>query len=151
MSETKRFSGIRYIGWGIIGVLILVFVLVAFLNKHSDNRLKKEEMIAAELKFKDKDARLAEKYKEEKKLHDKKYIEAEARKRVGMVKPGEVPIIVQQDNRIEVPNPDEAGGEQEVKKNKNSGFRAWLNETKGILGRAIFGNKSSPGEDKRLK
>ncbi|MCL5036070.1 MAG: septum formation initiator family protein [Chloroflexi bacterium] len=151
MSETKKSSGIRYIGWGIMGALILVFVLVAFLNKHADNRLKKEEMIAAELKFKDKEAQLAEKYKEEKNLHDKKYIEAEARKRVGMVKPGEVPIIVQQDNRIDVPNPDEAGREQDVKKNKNSGFQTWLNEIKGFLGRAIFGNKSSPGEDKRRK
>ena len=77
MSEIKRSSGIRYVGWGIIGVLILVFVLVAFLNKHADNRLKKEEMIKAELKFKEEEARLAEKYNEEKKLHDKKYIEAE--------------------------------------------------------------------------
>lgn len=151
MSEIKRTSGIRYVGWVIIGVLILVFVLVAFLNKHADNRLKKEEMIAAELRFKEEEARLAEKYKEEKNLHDKKYIEAEARKRVGMVKPGEVPIIVQQDNRIDVPNPDETGREQDVKKNKKSGFQAWLNETKGVLGRAIFGNKSSPGEDEKRK
>ncbi|MCD6309325.1 MAG: hypothetical protein J7M18_01345, partial [Candidatus Eremiobacteraeota bacterium] len=134
----------RLIGWVIILIIsciILSFTIVAYFNKRAENRPKYEKMMAVEMKVDEKRVELARKNEERRRLKfDRKHIEAEARKKIYMVMPGEIPIIAQQDKRMEVPKPNKVEIEAPEKGGLLFGLKVWYGETKEILGRIIFGS-----------